>query len=116
VAVQLSTLPGLGWVPENPAGCPAAALERLAHALAIDPTTAAELLAVYGGWRGETRRKHRSQVLDRLGWRWCGPGERKLLDEFLLARALEHDAPSVLLQLGCDWLRGANRPAGGRPH
>ena len=29
----------------------------------------------------------------------------KLLDEFLLARALERDAPSVLLQVACDWLR-----------
>ncbi len=38
-------------------------------------------------------------------WRWCASGERKLLDEFLLARALEHDAPGVLLQLACDWLR-----------
>jgi Domain of unknown function (DUF4158) len=44
-------------------------------------------------------------VLARLGWRLCGAGERKLLDEFLLARALEHDAPGVLLQLACDWLR-----------
>ena len=35
----------------------------------------------------------------------CGAGERKLLDEFLLARALEHDAPGVLLRLACDWLR-----------
>jgi len=58
-----------------------------------------------GGWQGETRRKHRAQVLDRLGWRLCAAGERKLLDEFLLARALEHDAPGVLLQLACDRLR-----------
>lgn len=38
---------------------------------------------------------------------WAGDGaasERKQLDEFLLARALEHDAPGVLLQLACDWL------------
>jgi TnpA family transposase len=112
-AVQLSTLPWLGWVPDDLASCPQAALERLAEALAIDPTTAAELLATYGGWRGETRRKHRAQVLDRLGWRWCGAGERKVLDEFLLARALEHDAPSVLLELACDWLRAERivRPA-----
>ena len=52
-------------------------------------------------------------MLDRLARRWCGPGERKLLDEFLLARALEHDAPGVLLQLACDWLRAGRivRPA-----
>lgn len=33
--------------------------------------------------------------------------------EFLLARALEHDAPTLLLQMACDWLRGEHivRPA-----
>src|ERR1700737_1904954 len=41
----------------------------------------------------------------RLGWQACGSGERKQLEAFLLARALEHDAPGVLLQLACDWLR-----------
>jgi hypothetical protein len=35
----------------------------------------------------------------------CTAGERKLLDELLLARALQHNAPGVLLQLACDWLR-----------
>lgn len=105
VAVQLSTLPSLGWIPDDPAGCPAAALERLATAHAIDSNTAVEMLRAYGGWQGETRRKHRAQVLGRLGWRLCAAGERKLLDDFLLARALEHDAPGVLLQLACDWLR-----------
>ncbi len=105
VAVQLSTLPRLGWIPDDLAACPAAALERLATAHAIDSNTAVELLRAYGGWQGETRRKHRAQVLDRLGWRLCAAGERKLLDEFLLARALEHDAPGVLLQLACDRLR-----------
>ena len=44
-------------------------------------------------------------MLTRLGWRACGTGERKQLEAFLLARALEHDAPGVLLQLACDWLR-----------
>ena len=44
-------------------------------------------------------------MLARLGWRLCAAGQRKLLDEFLLARALEHDAPGILLQRACDWLR-----------
>lgn len=105
VAVQLSTLPWLGWIPDDLASCPPMALDRLAEALAIAPETSSTLLTEYGGWQGETRRKHRGRVLDRLGWRLCGAGERKLLDEFLLARALEHDAPGVLLRLACDWLR-----------
>jgi Domain of unknown function (DUF4158) len=105
VAVQLSTLPWLGWIPDDLAGCPATALDRLADALAIAPGTSSALLAEYGGWQGRTRREHRARVLARLGWRLCAAGQRKLLDEFLLARALEHDAPGILLQLACDWLR-----------
>jgi len=105
VAVQLSTLPWLGWIPDDLGACPRAALDRLGSALMIAPADVVGHLASYGGWQGRTRREHRAQVLTRLGWRWCAAGERKLLDEFLLARALEHDAPGVLLQLGCDWLR-----------
>src|SRR5277367_611637 len=105
VAVQLSTLPWLGWIPDDLAGCPATALDRLADALAIAPGTWSALLAEYGGWQGRTRRDHRARVLARLGWRLCAAGQRKLLDEFLLVRALEHDGPGILLQLACDWLR-----------
>jgi hypothetical protein len=105
VAVQLSTLPWLGWIPDDLAGCPPIALDRLAQALVIAPDTSSALLAEYGGWQGRTRREHQARVLTRLGWRLYAAGKRKLLDEFLVARALEHDAPSVLLQLACDWLR-----------
>jgi len=66
VAVQLATLPWSGWIPEDLAGCPSAALTRLGHALAIAPVAAPALLSAYGGWQRETRRRHR--------WRWCGSG------------------------------------------
>jgi hypothetical protein len=102
VAAQLCTLPWLGWIPADLTGCPDAAHTRLAEALSLDAASTAGLLARYGGWQGRTRREHRAQVLTRLGCRWCAAGEHKLLDEFLLARALEHDAPGVLLQLACD--------------
>ena len=95
----------VGVVPDDLSGCPAAAVARLAVGLAGELADAGELLAGYGGWKGRTRRDHRVQVLARLGWRSAGAGERKQLDGFLLARALEHDAPGVLLQLACDWLR-----------
>jgi Domain of unknown function (DUF4158) len=64
VAVQLSTLPWLGWIPDDLATCPSMALDRLAEALAIAPDTSSTLLTEYGGWQGETRRKHRGLVLD----------------------------------------------------
>src|SRR5215212_8859899 len=92
-AVQLCALPWLGWVPDELADCPPAAVARLAAGLALDAATAGERLAGYGGWQGRTRRDHRVQVLERLGWRTTGAGERKQLDAFLLARALEHEAP-----------------------
>jgi Domain of unknown function (DUF4158) len=60
VAVQLSTLPWLGWIPDDLASCPTMALDRLAEALAIAPDTSSALLTEYGGWQGETRRKHRA--------------------------------------------------------
>lgn len=81
VAVQLCTMPWLGWIPQQLTGCPAVALGRLASRLGIDPDEAAALLAGYGGWHGRTRRDHRAQVLTRLGWRWCAAGERKQLDD-----------------------------------
>jgi hypothetical protein len=104
-AVQLCTLPWLGWIPDDLTGCPSAAVNRLGAQLELAPDDLPELLASYGGWEGRTRRDHRALVLTRLGWRACGTGDRKQLDAFLLARALEHDAPGVLLQLACDWLR-----------
>jgi len=104
-AVQLCALPWLGWIPDELTSCPSAAVDRLADRLGIGSGERTELLSAYGGWEGRTRRDHRAQVLDRLGWRVSGTGDRKLLDEFLRARALEHDAPGVLLQLACDWLR-----------
>ena len=105
VAVQMCALPWLGWVPDDLAGCPSTAFARLCTALAVDSVGGSELLARYGGWQGRTRRDHQGQVLERLGWQAPSAGVRKQLDEFLLARALEHDAPGVLLQLACDWLR-----------
>ncbi|WP_185993852.1 DUF4158 domain-containing protein [Streptomyces benahoarensis] len=33
--------------------------------------------------------------------------ELKELDEFLLARAMEHDSPSLLFRLGCEYVRSA---------
>ena len=90
-AVQLCTLPWLGWVPDDLAGCPPAAARRLAVLLQLADDEVPGLLSSYGGWEGRTRRDHRALVLDRLGWRASSAADRKQLDAFLLARALEHD-------------------------
>lgn len=104
-ALQLCTLPWLGWIPDDLTACPSTAVDRLATRLGLAGDSVPGMLASYGGWEGRTRRDHRGLVLARLGWRTSAAGDRKQLDAFLLARALEHDAPGVLLQLACDWLR-----------
>jgi hypothetical protein len=104
-ALQLCTLPWLGWIPDDLTACPLTAVDRVATQLGLAGDDVPGMLAAYGGWEGRTRRDHRGLVLARLGWRTSAAGDRKQLDAFLLARALEHDAPGVLLQLACDWLR-----------
>ncbi len=42
-----------------------------------------------------------------LGWRPAGAIELKELDEFLLARAMEHDSPTLLFRLACEYLVSA---------
>ena len=38
------------------------------------------------------------------GWRPVDTGEWKDLDEFLFARAMEHDSPKLLFRLACEYL------------
>jgi len=102
VAVQLCTLPWLGFVPDDVASAPPAAAERLAGQLRI-PVVA---LASYGV-REQTRTDHLGEVAKLLGWRQAGELEFNELDQFLSARALEHDSPTLLFRLACDYLRSA---------
>jgi Domain of unknown function (DUF4158) len=82
LAVQLATLPWLGFVPDDLTAAPSAAVARLANQLQVSP----DALARYGQ-REQTRTEHLRQVAAYLGWRACGPGELKALDDFLLLRA-----------------------------
>jgi hypothetical protein len=64
VAVQLCTLPWLGFVPDEVTAAPPAAVQRLASKLGI----AAEALVGYGE-REQTRTDHLREVLTYLNWR-----------------------------------------------
>ncbi|MEV0313661.1 DUF4158 domain-containing protein [Nonomuraea fuscirosea] len=99
LAVQLCVLPWLGFVPADVPSAPSAAVARLSERLRISVGE----LARYGG-REQTRSSHLQQVARYLGWRTAGELERKELDEFLLARAMEHDSPSLLFRLACEHL------------
>ena len=100
LAVQLCTLPWLGFVPDDVTAAPPAAAARLADQLRLD----AGALAGYGD-RVQTRTDHLRLVLQYAGWRPARSLETKELDEFLLARAMEHDSPSLLFRLACEHLR-----------
>lgn len=68
-------------------------MDRVATQLDLAGDDAPDMLAAYGGWEGRTRRDHRALVLARLGRRPSGAGDRKQLDAFLLARALNTTRP-----------------------
>lgn len=99
VAVQLCSLPWLGFVPDEVGAAPMVVVTRLADRLGIS----AGELAGYGQ-REQTRTDHLRTVMSYLGWRTADEQSLKELDEFLLARALEHDSPSLLFRLACEHL------------
>jgi hypothetical protein len=108
VAVQLCSLPWLGFVPDEVASVPPAATARLPEQLLVP---VGELRSY--GMREQTRTDHIREVAGFLGWRAGGEVEFKELDQFLLARAMEHDSPALLFRLACEHLRssrGAPRP------
>ena len=102
LAVALCTLPWLGFVPDKVSSAPPVAVARLAGQLGVDP----DELRSYGR-RAKTRTEHLRLVAKYLGWRLPTTMELKELDEFLLARSLEHDSPTLLFRLGCEYLISA---------
>ncbi len=74
----------------------------LAEQLGLDP----DVLRSYGR-RAKTRTEHLRLAAQYLGWRQAGSLEFKELAEFLLARAMEHDSPSLLFRLACKYLISA---------
>ncbi len=102
LAITLCTLPWLGFVPDRLVTAPPVAVARLAEQLNVDATA----IGSYGR-RAQTRTEHLRLVAQHLGWRAAGSLEYKELDEFLLARALEHDSPTLLFGMGCEYLISA---------
>jgi hypothetical protein len=104
MAVQLTTLPWLGFVPGDVASAPPAAVARLAGQLGLDP----EALRGYGK-RAQTRSDHLKLVIKYLRWKTVPDGshEMKELEQFLLDRAMEHDSPTLLFNLAREYLMSA---------
>lgn len=99
-ALQVCALRYLGFVPAKLHSAPPAAVGHLAEQLGVAP----RCLAQYGE-RSQTRTSHLQEVLVHLGFRKARPSDLKALKSWLVDRALEHDRPSLLFQLGCEKLR-----------
>jgi TnpA family transposase len=102
LAVTVCSLPWLGFVPDDVAAAPRAAVARLAEQLQVNP----DVIRSYGR-RAKTRTEHLRLAAQYLGWRAPTTLELKELDQFLLARALEHDSPLLLFRLACEYLISA---------
>jgi hypothetical protein len=79
---------------------PLEAVSFLAEQLHIDPTTFQDY-----GMRLMTRSAHFQAVLDHLGFRRVQAEDQEQLLAWLTERALEHDKPTLLLQMTCEHLK-----------
>jgi hypothetical protein len=97
-ALQLCTLRYLGFVPTDFTATPEVAVTFVAEQLGIAP----RVLTLYDNRR--TQSDHRRYVRVYLGFRQATPLDVYALQAWLVARALEHDKPTLLLQLACEKL------------
>jgi hypothetical protein len=97
-ALQLGTLRYLGFVPTDFTATPEVVVTFVAEQLGITP----RVLGLYDNRR--TQSEHRRHVRAHLGFRPATPMDVYALQTWLLARALEHDKPTLLLQLACEKL------------
>ncbi len=97
-ALQLCTLRYLGFVPTDFTATPEVVVTFVAEQLGIAP----HVLALYDNRR--TQSDHRRYVRAYVGFRQATPLDVYALHTWLLARALEHDKPTLLLQLACEKL------------
>ena len=56
------------------------------------------------GQREQTRTEQLREILAYTGWQAIDVPGWKELDEFLFARAMEHDSPKLLFRLACEYL------------
>ena len=99
-ALQLCALQYLGFAADDLTTAPAVAVEYVAQQLGVAPQT----LTAYGT-RRPTRTTDLQHVQAHLHFRLATPLDMYALQTWLGERALEHDKPTLLLQLACDKLR-----------
>jgi Domain of unknown function (DUF4158) len=99
-ALQLCALRYLGFAPDDLSLTPWEAVVYVARQLNVPP----EAIETYGH-RIKTRTTHLQRVQSHVGFRRALPLDFYALHTWLVDRALEHDKPTLLLQLTCEKLR-----------
>ena len=99
-ALQLCALRYLGFAPDDLSLTPWEAVIYVARQLHVPP----EAIETYGR-RIKTRTTHLQLVQSHLGFRSARPLDIYAVQTWLVDRALEHDKPTLLLQLACEKLR-----------
>ncbi len=98
--LALGTLRYLGYCPDDLTQAPAEAVGYVADQLGVDPN----VLPMYAA-RSQTRTDHLREIQEHLGYRDAHEEELESLLGWLTERALEHDKPTLLLELACERLR-----------
>ena len=98
-ALQLCILRYLGFVPDDLQAIPHEVVTFVAEQLEIDP----RVLPFYAS-RRRTQTDHQLHVQAYLKFRRATPLDFYALHTWLVERALEHDKPTLLLQLACEKL------------
>ena len=97
-ALQLCALRYLGFMPNDLQTAPLTVVRYLANQIEV-PTG---LLANY---QDRNRRAHQQPIQAYLGYRRATELDLLGLEPWLLDRSLEHDKPTLLLEMACDHLR-----------
>jgi TnpA family transposase len=100
VALQLGALRWVGFAPDDLRTAPQAVVAYVASQVQTPPAA----LSNYGQ-REQTRTDHFREVQAHLGFRLARSEDLDELAEWLVERALEHDRPTLLLELACQRLR-----------
>jgi TnpA family transposase len=98
-ALQLCALRYLGFAPDDLSTAPAGVIRHVAEQLDVP----FEGVSDYGK-RPQTRTDHLRVIVRYLGFRRATPRKLEALGRWLVERALEHDKPTLLLQLACEKL------------
>jgi len=99
-AMQLTALRYLGFIPPGLTEAPAEAKRYLADQISAAPNA----LERYGE-RPKTRREHQVKAMEHEGFRRAADQDLEQVQQWLTERALEHDRPSVLIELASEKLR-----------